>query len=102
MEVHVHPTDRAAGKRTLAVRLGPLGTRMEYTLCWVVALVWPLLSRPYLAQAFWLPWLVAPLVAHVVTQIWSTGEAAALNRALRDTARLHLAYGLLLAGAHLA
>ncbi len=93
------PTDRLAGKRTLAVRLGPTGARVEYTLCWLAALAWPWVARAQL-KAFWLPWLAVPFVAFAVHRVWAE-DGPALNRALRDTARLHLAYGLLLAAAHL-
>lgn len=93
------PTDRAAGKRTLAVRLGPTGTRVEYALCWLGALSWPLAARAQLGQAFWLPWLLVPLVVRTGWRVW-TSEGPALNLALRDTARLHLLYGVLVAAAH--
>lgn len=94
------PTDAEAGKRTLAVRLGPVGTRVEYTACWLGALLWPWVLRPQLGPAFWLPWLAAPLVARTAWRVW-TQEGASLNPALRDTARLHLLYGSLLALSYL-
>lgn len=90
------PTDAAAGKRTLAVRLGPVGTRVEYTLCWVLALLWPWVAKGQLGFGFWLPWLSLPFVARTVGWVW-TREGASLNQALRSTARLHLLYGSLLA-----
>jgi len=94
------PADRAAGKRTLAVRLGPAGTRVEYTACWVGALAWIFAARSQLGEAFWLPWLTVPFVARTAWHVW-TEDGPGLNRALRDTARLHLVYGALLAAAHL-
>lgn len=95
------PTDRAVGKRTLAVRLGPLGSRVEYALCWLVALAWPLVVRGQLGSGFWLPWLIAPSAARTVRWVWIHDDGPSLNRALRDTARLHLLYGGLLAAAYL-
>ncbi len=94
------PTDAVAGKRTLAVRLGPLGTRVEYTACWLVALAWPLLRHEQLSL-FWLPWLAAPLVAATGWRVWTRQDPASLNAALRQTARLHLLYGALWGLSHL-
>jgi 1,4-dihydroxy-2-naphthoate octaprenyltransferase len=97
------PTDAAAGKRTLAVRLGAEATRLLYVGCWLVALVWPaaLRSMGLVGERFWLPWLSAPLVGHAAVGVWREEEPAALNRSLRETARLHLLYGALWALAHL-
>jgi 1,4-dihydroxy-2-naphthoate octaprenyltransferase len=92
------PTDRPAGKRTLAVILGPPGTRVEYAL---------LLLGAYLAPpAMWLfdhgsatlllPWLSLPLAAPTLRTVM-TQEGPPLNLALKATGRLHLLFGLLLA-----
>src|SRR5947209_6462511 len=56
-------TDRAVGKRTLAVVVGPTTTRAEYALLLGVAYLVPLLLRlqGLLGNGFWLPWLSAPL-----------------------------------------
>ena len=52
-------TDRVAGKRTLAVRIGPAATRAQYALCVVVSYLVPLLlwSRFTLGGAFGCPGL---------------------------------------------
>ena len=89
-------TDRVAGKRTLAVRLGARGTRIEYVLLVVAAYLvppaaWLILDWP---RGFWLPWLTLPLAIHLVRVVVSQ-EGRPLNRALAGTGRLHLAFGLL-------
>ena len=84
-------TDRGAGKRTLAVRLGPSGARWYYAL---------LLAGGYAAlPALW--WLGAPAAAALLPlstvplawRLWRrarTQEGAALNQILAGTARLEL------------
>jgi 1,4-dihydroxy-2-naphthoate octaprenyltransferase len=91
-------TDRRGGKRTLAVLLGPRGTRIEYTSCIALAylvppLVWLLgLVGPW----FWLPWLSLPLGIWLVRYVGrNTGRE--LNRALKRTGQLHLLFGVLFA-----
>ncbi len=94
-------TDRAVGKRTLAVILGPRATRWEYALELAVAyLVTPLIWLAGLKQSSWawslLPWLTLPLAWSLVRTVW-TVEGRPLNRALAGTGRLHLLFGLLFA-----
>jgi len=89
-------TDRAAGKRTLAVRLGAHGTRVEYLLllggAYLIPLAaWLSLDAP---RGFWLPWLTLPLAIHLVRVVFSQ-EGRPLNAALAGTGRLHLAFGVL-------
>jgi 1,4-dihydroxy-2-naphthoate octaprenyltransferase len=91
-------TDRAVGKRTLAVVIGARNTRLEYTLAVAIAFGVPLvvwvagLSGPL----FWLPWLSAPLAVWLVGYVWRT-VGRPLNRALKRTGQLHLLFGLLFA-----
>jgi len=84
-------TDRGAGKRTLAVRLGPSGARWYYAL---------LLAGSYAALPV-LRWLGAPAAAALLPlltiplawRLWQkarTQEGAALNQVLAGTARLEL------------
>jgi len=91
-------TDRAAGKRTLAVRLGAMGTRVEYALLVAVAfLVPPLLwLGGGLSGWWWLAWLTLPLAVSLVRGIGRT-TGAALNPLLGATARLALLFALLFA-----
>lgn len=90
--------DRAAGKRTLAVRLGSTGTRAFYAILLGVAylappLAWTLGVAPLGALATLLSAPLAVSLGAVV--LHRTGRQ--LNAALRDTARLHLLFGTLLA-----
>jgi 1,4-dihydroxy-2-naphthoate polyprenyltransferase len=90
-------TDRDAGKRTLAVRLGRDATRIQYTILVlgayaVASLLW--LAGTASAWAM-LPWLTLPLAIRLVRQVWKE-EGPALNLALRRTAGLHLSFGILL------
>ena len=92
-------TDRTAGKRTLAVRLGPGATRALYVLCLVGAAAGPGIMRAagLIGAWFWLPWLTVPLLASLVRSVLRDPDAAALNRALRKTAVAHLLFAILFA-----
>ncbi len=92
-------TDRAAGKRTLAVLLGPGSTRALYLACLAAAAVSPAMLRAagHVGGYFWLPWLTLPMMVALARTVRPGADAAALNRALRGTARLHLIFALLLA-----
>lgn len=92
-------TDRRAGKRTLAVRLGRRRTRWLYAVC---------LSIAYLAvPPIWLiagtsPWvnlalLSTPLATPLIRTVAQRTDGASLNKALGDTGRLQLAFCALLA-----
>ncbi len=92
-------TDRIAGKRTLAVILGPRLARWHFVLTIVAAYV--------AAAALWLigefsawtllAFLSLPLAWAPTAAVLAQSEGPALNTALRATARLHLVFGLLLA-----
>jgi 1,4-dihydroxy-2-naphthoate octaprenyltransferase len=82
--------DRRAGKRTLAVRLGAAGTRVEYLLLLATAFA------AALGAGVWLPLAVAPLAAREAAALWRR-RGAELNASLAGTARLHLLFGALLA-----
>ena len=92
-------TDRAAGKRTLAVRLGPGGARAEWSL--LVASAYVLASLPWLVFGTtpWvlLPWLTAPLAVSLGRVIHAEASGPALNEALAGTAKLCLFFALLFA-----
>ena len=91
-------TDRGVGKRTLAVVLGARNTRLEYVVLVGVAYLMPLLAwaQGFAGVFFWLPWLSAPLAIWLVRYIART-DGRPLNKALKRTGQLHLAFGLLFA-----
>lgn len=93
-------SDRLAGKRTLAVRLGPRLTRVQYAL---------LLLAPYLLVAGFaaagplpgwsaLPWISLPIALVLAGVVLGGAEGRKLNTVLKTTAQLHLFFGALLAG----
>ncbi len=91
-------TDARAGKRTIAVRLGAASTRDLYALLVGAALVAPILLKwSALAPPSVLLALGAALAAWAPLHVVRHGTGPALNRALAQTARLHLVYGALLA-----
>ncbi len=92
-------TDRAAGKRTLAVRLGPAATRAQYALCVAVAFAMPAVMRleGLIGAWFWLPWLSAPLGGFLVYTIVTRSEGPWLVWVLRRTARLLMIFSALFA-----
>ncbi|MBA2624374.1 MAG: 1,4-dihydroxy-2-naphthoate polyprenyltransferase [Acidimicrobiia bacterium] len=89
-------TDGAAGKRTLAVRIGEPATRALYGGFVVGAFV----SLPLLALArpgALLALLAVPLALPPLRTVCGTANGRALVPALGDTARLSLGFGVLLA-----
>ena len=89
-------TDARAGKRTLAVRIGPAATRAQYVLLLVVAFAAPFALLPFVGPWALLPFVALPLAVAPLRLVFR-GQGAELNAALGGTARLHLAYGALLA-----
>jgi 1,4-dihydroxy-2-naphthoate octaprenyltransferase len=89
-------TDRATGKRTLAVRLGVNGTRLEY-LCLVVgAYLTPLFIWLFGTGPVWLllAWLSVPAAVSLIRLVW-TQAGRPLNKALGGTGQLALLYAIL-------
>jgi 1,4-dihydroxy-2-naphthoate octaprenyltransferase len=90
-------TDRVAGKRTLAVRIGRGATRWEYALLIAAAYATPVVMwasgrsdpGPLLA------WVTAPLAIVLVRRVWDAGGRA-LNPVLGGTARLCLWFAVTL------
>ncbi len=91
-------TDRAAGKRTLAVLLGRPAARLEYMGLLLVAFVVPFILWLVFQFSVWtlLPLLTLPL-AYQHTRTLYTVEGPALNRTLGGTVQLLAQYGALLA-----
>ena len=89
-------TDRMAGKRTLAVRIGREATRWEYAALIAVAYAMPLIMSLMTSQPGpLLAWATAPLAMLLVRQVWHVGGRA-LNRVLAGTARLCLGFAITL------
>lgn len=96
-------TDRAAGKRTLAVRIGEQATRVQYVVLVAVPFVIPVLlwRLGALSSFFWLTWLALPVAVGLWRTVLARTRGPALNRVLKQTGMLHLLYGILFAGSHL-
>lgn len=92
-------TDAKAGKRTLAVMIGRAATRWEYRILLGVAYLLPLLLWLGYGYSFLvlLPWLTLPLPIQLIDKISTKVDGSSLNHALAGTARLSLAFSLLLA-----
>jgi 1,4-dihydroxy-2-naphthoate octaprenyltransferase len=91
-------TDRAAGKRTLAVLLGRGAARAEYLVLLLLAYAAPFVLWRLRAADRWvlLPLLTLPLAIRLARVVITT-DGPALNRALAGTAQLLALYGLLFA-----
>jgi 1,4-dihydroxy-2-naphthoate octaprenyltransferase len=89
-------SDRRVGKRTLAVRLGARGAKVQYLLLLGVAyLAPPVMSLSGVAEyAVMLSWLSLALVRPQVRMVLNE-DGRVLNKALAGTARLELVYSLL-------
>ncbi len=94
-------TDRRAGKRTLAVRLGRERTRglyaaMVYGAFLLTPVTW--LFGPLEAWLL-LPWLAIPLTASIVRLVRTRTDGPSLNEALARTGQLELLFCVLLSAA---
>jgi 1,4-dihydroxy-2-naphthoate polyprenyltransferase len=92
------PTDTAAGKRTLAVRLGEDNTRLLFQALVAGALAF-LLPVAALSDSWWplLGLLPAPMAVRAMNLVWRCPLGPGLIPALETTGRLHLVLGALLA-----
>jgi 1,4-dihydroxy-2-naphthoate polyprenyltransferase len=93
-------TDRRAGKRTLAVRLGRDRSRIGYAAIVYLAfatapLAWAL-GGEHLTPWLLLPWLALPIAAPIVRVVRSRVDGPSLNGALARTGMLQLAFCVLL------
>lgn len=90
------PLDEAAGKRTLAVRLGDSATRRIYATLVALAQAWPLAlvpARPWAALAL----VTTPLVVSPIRRVLAGQSGLALIGVLGDTGRLQLGFAVALA-----
>jgi 1,4-dihydroxy-2-naphthoate polyprenyltransferase len=91
-------TDEAAGKRTLAVRIGPARTRLLYEALVIVSFVYTFVVA--VVDGSYLPLLAlaaAPFAVRPVTIVLRRDDPPSLIEALGGTARLQLFYCALLA-----
>jgi 1,4-dihydroxy-2-naphthoate polyprenyltransferase len=91
-------TDRRAGKRTLAVRLGRANTRTMYAVIVYLAYVLTPVTWAFGPLHAWvmLPWLTLPLAAALVRTVRNRTDGASLNLALARNGMLQLAFCILL------
>ncbi len=92
-------TDRRAGKRTLAVRLGRERTRQLFALMIYLSYVLTPVTWVFGPLKAWLllPWLTLPLAATVVRTVRNHTDGPSLNETLARTGTLQLAFCMLLA-----
>ena len=97
-------TDRRAGKRTLAVRLGRARARRLYEAMLALAFVSPVVIWVAGGLTAWilLALLALPLAAPLLRTVGTRTDGAALNGALAGTGRLLAVYSILLAVGTLA
>jgi 1,4-dihydroxy-2-naphthoate octaprenyltransferase len=85
-------SDSRAGKRTLAVRLGPRFARIEYAAL-VLA---PFAAVPLIGGAYaWLPLLLLPRAAGLAIRFWRETPGSGMNTLLADTVQLEVGFGAL-------
>jgi 1,4-dihydroxy-2-naphthoate octaprenyltransferase len=97
-------TDRRAGKRTLAVRLGRQRARGLYVAMLALAFLTAPLPWAFSSMTAWLllPWLVIGLAGKVARVVRTHVDGPALNGALAATGALQLLFCLLFAAGILA
>jgi 1,4-dihydroxy-2-naphthoate octaprenyltransferase len=96
-------TDRRAGKRTLAVRLGRERARHLFAAMVGVAFVVPVIVWLAGGLSAWLLLTLAalPLVPPLVRTVYTRADGPSLNGALADTGRLVAIFSILLAAGEL-
>jgi 1,4-dihydroxy-2-naphthoate polyprenyltransferase len=91
-------TDRRAGKRTLAVKLGRERARTLFVAMVAVAFLVPVLLVPALSAWLLLTLAALPLAPPLIRTVRTRTDGPALNGALAATGRLLAVFSLLLAG----
>ena len=91
-------SDRRAGKRTLAVKLGRERTRAMYAAVVYLAYLLAPVTWLFGPTTAWvlLPWLTLPLAAAVVRIVRTRTDGPSLNGALARSGMLQLAFCVLL------
>ena len=97
-------TDRRAGKRTLAVKLGRPRARVLFAAMLAVAFVAPVVIWAASDLSAWMlvSLLAAPLAVPLVRTVFTRTDGPSLNGALAGTGRLLAVFSLLLAAGVLA
>jgi 1,4-dihydroxy-2-naphthoate octaprenyltransferase len=97
-------TDRRAGKRTLAVRLGRGRTRLLYACMLGGAFLTAVLPFLLGSMTAWLllPWLTIPLAVRLIRVVRTRTDGLALNAALARTVALQLLFCVLFSAGILA
>ena len=90
-------TDRRAGKRTLAVRIGRARTRRLFAVIVGAAVLAPLALWPALSAWTLLALFAVPAALALVRTVWQRSDGPSLNAALADTGRLLGVFSFLLA-----
>ncbi len=92
-------SDRRAGKRTLAVKLGRARTREMFAAVVYVSYILAPVTWLFGPTTAWvlLPWLTLPLAAAVVRLVRTRTDGRSLNEALARSGMLQLAFCVLLA-----
>jgi 1,4-dihydroxy-2-naphthoate polyprenyltransferase len=90
-------TDRRAGKRTLAVKLGRERARKLFTAMVVISFLVPPLLVPALSAWVLLALAALPLAPPLIATVATRTDGPALNGALAGSGRLLAVYSLLLA-----
>ena len=91
-------TDAAAGKRTLATRIGPTGCRVLYALLLLQPFVaWPALQAALAEPLPAWPWLALPWALWLCWRFARTAPSRAMNALLAHSARLQAGWALIVA-----
>ncbi len=90
-------TDRKANKKTMAVRLGAAGARLEIALLaiipFIIGFYW---VSQGLKWAFLLPLVTLPMAVSLIRKVYRTEPGVVFNQYLAQGAALHLVFGILL------
>ncbi len=91
-------TDRRAGKRTLAVRLGRERTRTLFAVMVYGSYLLTPVTWAFGPLGAWvmLPWLTLPVAASIVRDVRNRVDGPSLNQALAQTGMLQLGFCMLL------
>jgi len=92
-------TDASSGRRTLAVLIGSVLSKIEYALLLLMPFcLLPLMNLSGAAEVtIVLPWLTFPLALYLIYRIFQIPKSRQLNALLAQTAQLQAGFGGLLA-----